>query len=140
MKVTFSFYKVLPMLPEQVKLRKFLLEIFKVENTSVQSVTFIFCNDEYLLGINQKFLSHDTFTDILTFVLSAKDLPLIGEIYISLERVTENAHSYKVTVIEELHRVIFHGVLHLCGYYDKTVLQKVLMREQEDKYLRLYFS
>ena len=140
MKVTFSFYKVSAVLPKQIKLKKFLIELFNIENKDADSVTFIFCSDEYLLGLNQKFLKHDTFTDILTFVLSTDDLPIIGEIYISIERVTENARSYNVEFVKELHRVIFHGALHLCGYNDKTTNQKKFMRSMEEQYLKLYFT
>lgn len=140
MKVTFSFYKVSAVLPKQIKLKKFLIELFNIENKDADSVTFIFCSDKYLLGLNQKFLKHDTFTDILTFVLSTDDLPIIGEIYISIERVTENARSYNVEFVKELHRVIFHGALHLCGYNDKTTNQKKFMRSMEEQYLKLYFT
>ena len=140
MKVTFSFYKVSAVLPKQIKLKKFLIELFNIENKDADSITFIFCSDEYLIGLNQKFLKHDTFTDILTFVLSTDDSPIIGEIYISIERVTENARSYNVEFVKELHRVIFHGALHSCGYNDKTTNQKKFMRLKEEQYLKLYFS
>src|SRR5690554_5063379 len=79
-------------------------------------INFIFCTDDYLLEINQEYLNHDTFTDIITFDLSEEEDSLTSEIYISIERVKENAEKYMVFYLEELHRVIFHGILHLCGF------------------------
>lgn len=140
MKVTFSFYKVSPQLPKQAKLKKFIAELFRLENKVAEIVSFIFCEDEYLLSINQEFLNHDTLTDIVTFNLRTKNFAIIGEIYISIDRIIENAHDFGAEFIEELHRVIFHGVLHLCGYKDKTIVQKNIMRQKEEQYLKLYFS
>ncbi|MFM9910999.1 MAG: rRNA maturation RNase YbeY, partial [Chitinophagaceae bacterium] len=90
------------------------------------------------LSINQQFLNHDFYTDIITFNLS-ESVNLKGEIYISLERVLENSFQYKTSRKEELHRVIFHGALHLCGYNDKSKADKLLMRRKEDAYLNLYW-
>ena len=104
------------------------------------SLTYIFCNDDYLLGINKQFLNHDTLTDIVTFDMSEKPQELHGEIYISIERVTENAAKFGVDYNNELHRVIFHGALHLCGFKDKTTADKEEMRKQEDKCLHQYFK
>ena len=102
------------------------------------SITYIFCTDEHLLGINQQFLQHDTLTDIITFDLSASDTQLPGEIYISTERVKENAARFGVPYPEELHRVIFHGVLHLCGFKDKKAADIKLMRQKEYECLEAY--
>lgn len=104
------------------------------------SLTYIFCNDEYLLEINRKFLDHDTYTDIITFDLTGEGELLTGEIYISTERVAENALKFGNSYIEELHRVIFHGALHLCGFKDKSAADKKKMREMEDNCLEEYFK
>lgn len=104
------------------------------------SLTYIFCNDEYLLDINRKFLDHDTYTDIITFDLTGDNELLTGEIYISTDRVAENAEKFGTTYAEELHRVIFHGALHLCGFKDKSATDKKKMREMEDKCLEEYFK
>jgi probable rRNA maturation factor len=103
------------------------------------SLTYIFCTDEFLLGLNQQFLDHDTLTDIITFDLSEKDTAnLIGEIYVSMERVRENAVKYSVSVEDELLRVICHGMLHLCGFGDKKKSDIVQMRAQEDLCIKGY--
>lgn len=102
------------------------------------ALNYIFCTDEYLLTINQEYLKHDTLTDIITFDLSDGNGILTGEIYISTERVADNAARYGTTVAEELHRVIFHGALHLCGFKDKKDADKKLMRQKEDECLEAY--
>lgn len=104
------------------------------------SLSYIFCTDAYLLTINQDFLKHDTLTDIITFDLSTDKEDLEAEIYISTERVMDNAEKLGVPYIQELHRVIFHGALHLCGLKDKTPAQKKEMRTAEDLCLSQYFS
>lgn len=104
------------------------------------TLTYIFCTDEYLLDINRKFLDHDTYTDIITFNLTGEGELLTGEIYISTERVAENAEKFGTLYQEELHRVIFHGALHLCGFKDKSATDKKKMREMEDKCLAGYFK
>ncbi len=100
-------------------------------------VFFLFCSDNHLLGMNQTFLDHDTFTDIITFDLSEKDDFLSGELYISLERVIENAEYQNINIIDELDRVMIHGVLHLLGFNDKTGEEQYEMRKQEDICLSL---
>ncbi len=103
-------------------------------------LNYIFCDDAYLLQINKQFLNHDTLTDIITFDLSDSDDVLSGEIYISTDRVKENADKFGVSYNEELHRVIFHGALHLCGFKDKSGADKKIMREQEDICLSVYLK
>jgi rRNA maturation RNase YbeY len=120
-------------------LKKFLLVLFKKEGLSVEMVNYIFCSDNFLLNINQEFLHDDRFTDIITFLLSDNAHPIISDIYISVDRIMHNSKSLAVSVKEELHRVIFHGALHLCGYNDKTDKEKVIMRKKEDFYLSKYF-
>ncbi|MBS1554827.1 MAG: rRNA maturation RNase YbeY [Bacteroidetes bacterium] len=110
--------------------------IAKKEKKGIGDLTYVYCSDDYLLSLNQKFLNHNTLTDIITFDYSeAKTLS--GEIYISIERVAENAEKFKVTFEDELHRVMIHGVLHLAGYKDKRPAEKALMRKKEEASLSL---
>jgi probable rRNA maturation factor len=119
-------------------LKHFIEQIFKKEKTRLSEISIIFCDDRYLLNLNKQFLKHNYYTDILSFPLSAPGEPLVAEIYISVERVRENAFNAGVAVKVELHRVIFHGVLHFCGYKDKTNRETKVMRKMEDKYLTTY--
>ena len=102
-------------------------------------MSYIFCSDDYLLGINQQFLKHNYYTDIISFNLAPVGAPVEGEIYISLDRVKENASGLDESYTTELHRVIFHGVLHFCGYKDKLADDVRLMRKKEEQYIRAYF-
>ena len=106
------------------------------ESRKVGDITFVFCDDNHLLKINKEFLDHDTYTDIITFDYSCGN-EMISEIYVSTTRVEENAKKYKQTFENEIHRVIIHGVLHLCGYNDKTEEEKQIMRDKENHYLSL---
>jgi probable rRNA maturation factor len=124
-------------LKKRTVLKRFLPLIFKSEKRRLDELSVIFCSDEYLLNINRKYLNHDTYTDIITFDLG-NPLAVKGEIYISLERVKENAFLFNNTASQELLRVIFHGVLHLCGYNDKTPSEKRVMASKEDHYLNKY--
>ncbi len=101
-------------------------------------INFIFCDDEALLEKNIAFLQHHTLTDIITFDLSEKEDELLSEIYISTERVAENAIKFGVSYTQELHRVIFHGVLHLIGFGDKKTAEKEIMRQKENEWIALY--
>jgi rRNA maturation RNase YbeY len=121
-------------------LKAFLQSLFKKEGVKMDSLQYIFCSDKYLLEINKQYLKHDYYTDIITFNLSDKPIPVNGEIYISIDRVKDNAQNFNTSFKQELHRVIFHGALHLCGYKDKTAKEEELMREKEDHYIRLYFK
>jgi len=103
------------------------------------SLDLIFCSDAYLLQINQDFLGHSDLTDIITFDLSDQHQSA-AEIYISVDRVRDNAKTFGVSVENELHRVIFHGVLHLCGYKDKKPGDIKVIRAKEDEYLQKYFG
>ena len=102
------------------KKRNWIKSVFKAENKKLGSLTYIFCSDDYLSEINSKYLNHKSFTDIITFDLSNSSDNIVGEVYISIERVTENSKKFKTSFETELHRVMVHGVLHLCGYNDKT--------------------
>lgn len=129
-------------LKEKRRLSYFLDALAKKyrKNTDKADLTYIFCSDEHLLGINRQFLNHDTYTDIITFDLSGEPDILTGEIYISTDRVKENAGKFGVDYQNELHRVFFHGALHLCGFKDKSAADKKKMREMEDKCLAEYFN
>lgn len=127
-------------LRQRTDLKAFIHTLFKQEKKKLGSLSYIFCSDEYLLGINKQYLNHHFYTDIITFDLSASPSLIEGEIYISVDRVKDNAQNFNASLKQELHRVIFHGALHLCGYKDKTPREEALMRKMEDKYLSLYFS
>lgn len=117
-------------------LKTFLTTIFKKEKHLGKRVDYIFCSDEHLLFMNQQFLQHDTYTDILTFNLTEEPASgIVAEIYISTDRVKKNAVQHGTTYQEELLRVMIHGILHLCGYRDKTASEKTLMREKEAFYI-----
>lgn len=140
MAVYFSAHEVKVGLKHRTRLKQFIQELFQREEQGLSMLQYVFCTDEYLLHINEEFLKHDTYTDIVTFELSEDPDVTEGEIYISIDRVKENAEKYEVTENYELHRVIFHGALHLCGYKDKTKQEVELMRKKEDEYLQLYFQ
>lgn len=133
--ITFTNHDISLLLKDKLLLKTFLSSIFAEEGLDFESVSYIFCTDDFLLKLNQQYLKHDTFTDILTFTLSGTSLPVVSEIYISIERVKENAKSLKVNYVDELHRVMIHGILHLCGYNDSTQNEKAKMRLKEDYYL-----
>ena len=130
-----------PKLKDKRKLSTFLDALVHqhLEGIKKISLNYIFCTDEHLLSMNQQFLDHDTFTDIITFDLSENDQQVIGEIYISVDRIKENATKFKIAFDHELHRVIFHGALHLCGFADKKPADKKEMTAQEDACLKSYF-
>lgn len=121
-------------------LKAFIPSIFEKEHKVFEELTIVFCNAEFLLDINNRFLSHDYHTDIITFDMSENKNSIIGEIYVSVDMVRSNARIYRTPISKEISRVIFHGVLHLCGFKDKSASQKKLMREKEDFYLGMYFG
>ncbi|MGG9963982.1 rRNA maturation RNase YbeY [Ferruginibacter sp. SUN106] len=140
MAIQFFFLQQNIALAERTTLKAFINGIFKKEKRKLQSLTYIFCSDEYLLEINKSHLKHNYYTDIITFDLSGTPEAITGEIYISTDRVRDNAAIQGVTIKEELHRVIFHGALHLCGYKDKTPSDAKQMRVAEDRCLSAYFK
>jgi probable rRNA maturation factor len=109
----------------------------KKEKGKLKQLNFIFCSDEELRKINIQYLNHKTYTDIITFDTSDNQGALEGDIFISIDRVKENAENLKLPFTDELHRVIIHGVLHLLGYSDKSPARKTEMRKKEDAYLSL---
>jgi len=139
-KVKFFFLNSNPSLKDRNRLKKFIISIFNKENRGLETINYVLTDDKNLLAINKKYLNHNFLTDIITFELSNKDLPITAEVYISAERVKENAGIHKTTFQKELHRVIFHGALHLCGYNDKTSRQVNQIRKREDYYLAKYFG
>jgi probable rRNA maturation factor len=134
----YFFYETPVSLKERTILKRFIELIFKKEKTKLSSLNYIFCTDKRLLEINRQFLQHDYYTDIITFQLTSPGEPVEAEVYISIDRVKENAEFMKEAVIRELHRVIFHGALHLCGYRDKSKKEKEEMRAKEEEYLAKY--
>lgn len=126
--------------PNRNQCKSFLLKLFRKEKTRLEQLNYIFCSDDYLLSINRDFLQHDFYTDIISFEMAEKGQASQGEIYISVDRVRENARMHSESFQRELHRVIFHGALHLCGYRDKTTKEEVQMRQKEEEYLKLYFK
>lgn len=135
--VQFSFLESTSLKDRQA-LKAFLLSLFKREGVKLEALRYIFCSDNYLLQINRQYLHHDYYTDIITFNLSNHPEPVNGEIYISIDRVKDNARQFNASFRQELHRVIFHGALHLCGYKDKTAKEEKQMRAKEDEYLARY--
>lgn len=137
LKISFHF-QTPSLLTGRRRLKEFIAELFRAESKKLSELTYVFCSDEYLLAINKSFLQHDYFTDIITFDLSETKESITGEVYISVDRVRDNAQTLGVDFNTELLRVIFHGALHLCGYKDKRPQDKKAMTAAEDKYLRLY--
>jgi len=142
MAVRFFDQGVKARLDEKRRLATYLQQLIRRQKPQAKKVdlTYVFCDDDYLLEINMDYLNHATFTDIITFDLSETPEKLQGEVYISTERVAENAAKYKVTYEKELHRVIFHGALHLCGFKDKKKADKERMRQEEDLCLQEYYN
>jgi rRNA maturation RNase YbeY len=139
--LTQFYFQKTTQLPNRNRLKSFLVDLSNREKTSFDTLSIVFCSDDYLLEINRNHLQHDYYTDIITFDLTPpKKQSKDAELYISIDRIRENAKAYKTTVQHELHRVIFHGVLHLCGYKDKSKSDQVNMRQKENDYLNLYFN
>ncbi|MEN9952596.1 MAG: rRNA maturation RNase YbeY [Bacteroidota bacterium] len=138
--VQFFFLQPVSVLKQRIMLKSFLQKTAIKEGRPIDSLNIIFCSDEYLLSINKQFLNHDYYTDIITFDLSeSKRGPVTAELYISYDRVKDNARQMETTTTKELHRVVFHGLLHLLGYKDKTTKDQMEMRKMEDKLLAKYF-
>lgn len=138
--VNFFYLEPVSILKQRNQLKAFLQKTAKQSGRPIDALNIIFCSDKYLLSINQQFLEHDYFTDIITFDLSeSKKGAITGEIYISYDRVKDNAKQMNTPISKELHRVIFHGLLHLLGYKDKLKKDQIIMRQMEDKLLTKYF-
>jgi rRNA maturation RNase YbeY len=120
------------------RLKKFIPYLLKKEGKKFSQLNFIFCDDPYLLEVNRTYLKHNYFTDIITFPLNEKGEPIVADIYISTDRVYDNCRTYGSTFQEELRRVVIHGLLHLCGYNDKSKKDREEMRKKENQYLNRY--
>ena len=120
---------------QKLKVKQWIKDTIAAENCKLGILNFIICSDAYLLTINQQYLNHDTYTDIITFDNSDLEGVINGDIFISAERIAENAKRYEVTAATEMHRILIHGTLHLLGYKDKTPAHKKIMTEKEDFYL-----
>jgi rRNA maturation RNase YbeY len=124
-------------LKDRVQRRHWLLRVAKTHGKNIASLNYVFLSDKGLLKMNKQFLDHDTLTDIITFPGDRNPNGLTGEIYISIDRVRDNAKAYKQTMKDELDRVMAHGLLHLCGFKDKSPKDEKSMRHQEEKALNL---
>jgi rRNA maturation RNase YbeY len=136
-KIKFFVQNVKFSVSERKKKKEWILETIAAEHKQAGEIDVIFCSDEYLSSLNIKFLKHKTLTDIITFDYTENQI-IAGELYISIERVCENAKKYHVSKEIEIKRVMIHGVLHLCGYNDKRLTDQMLMRQKEDEYLLNY--
>ena len=140
MKISFNKADKNTTLNNRVALKAFIEKGLKREGISIETLQYVFCSDKYLLTINNSFLNHDYYTDIISFDLSETKGNLIGEVYISVDRVKDNAKTHHTMFSEELLRVIFHGALHFCGYKDKKPADAKEMRAQENKWLKSYLK
>ena len=140
--VQLFFLEPVTILKSRTQLKKFIQTVAKKMGRPILSLNVIFCSDEYLLNINKQYLQHDYYTDIITFDLrvNRKVSEIIGEIYISIDRVKDNAFLHGVPFESELIRVTCHGMLHLCGYRDKKKADVIAMRAAEERCLSLYPS
>lgn len=116
---------------------KWLSAVILSENKKEGEINYIFCDDNYLLDINQQYLDHDTLTDIISFDYSVGN-EINGDVFVSVERVKENASDYNVTFHEEIQRVLVHGILHYCGYKDKTESDERIMRSKEEEKMKMF--
>lgn len=140
MTISFNKADATATLKNRVALKSFIEKSVKKEGLSIESLNYVFCSDKYLLEINKQFLDHNYYTDIISFDLSEVPGQLIGEVYISVDRVKDNAKTHRATFSEELLRVIFHGALHFCGYKDKKPADAKKMRQMEDLWLTAYMK
>lgn len=134
MAFVFTYHKVKFKLDQVAKIKKWVEAVAKTEKKTVGGINFVFVSDDELLKLNKQYLKHNTYTDIITFDYSEKKA-ISGDIFISIDRVKDNAKKFKVKFEDELHRVMIHGVLHLCGYKDKSPKDAKEMRKKEDNSL-----
>jgi rRNA maturation RNase YbeY len=127
-------------LSNRTELKYFIENIFIKEKRAIKELNFIFCNNREIKALNKRYLKHNYSTDILTFDFSKNDEATVSDVFISQEQVKQNSKEFNTSFKREVHRVIFHGILHLCGYNDKTSKDKASMRAKEDYYLTKYFS
>jgi rRNA maturation RNase YbeY len=127
-------------LKEKLNRKRWLKNIATKAGFKIKELNYVFCSDEYLYQINLEYLNHETYTDIITFDNSEKEFDLSGDIFISIDRVNENAKTHNQEIETELSRVLAHGLLHLMGYKDKTKEESTLMRQKEEESINLYFT
>ena len=139
-KVHFFSHDLPTSLKNTTNLKHFIESIFKKEMQRLDSINYIFCSDQVILEINKKYLNHDFYTDVITFDLSPNNKAIAAEVYISIERIRDNAKQLRLSIKSELHRVLFHAALHLCGYNDKKKKDKEVMRKRENDLLTKYFN
>lgn len=133
-KIEFFFEEIMPFLIKEKVIKSHIKSLIINELMSVGSISVIFCTDNYLLKINEQYLNHNYYTDIITFDY-VENSSISGDLFISVDRLRENAKKYNVEFIVELYRVVFHGILHLVGYNDKTSEEKIIMKKKENYYL-----
>jgi rRNA maturation RNase YbeY len=127
-------------LSNRTELKSFIQSLVKKERKKLSEIRIIFCGKAEMRAINKKYLNHNYDTDIITFPFSSPEMPIEAELYINIPIIKSQSKDFNCSFKEELHRVIFHGVLHLCGYNDKTPAQVEQMRAKENFYLQKYFS
>lgn len=127
-------------LKEKLNRKRWLKNIAIKAGFKIKELNYVFCSDEYLYQMNLEYLNHETYTDIITFDNSEKEFDLSGDIFISIDRVNENAKTHNQEIETELSRVLAHGLLHLMGYKDKTKEESTLMRQKEEESISLYFK
>lgn len=135
MAIQFSFQTNYP-LKSRTKIKQWIKQVIEAKGKKTGNITYIFCDDEYLLEVNKQYLQHDYYTDVITFDYVENDL-ISGDIFISTDRVRENALAFGSSEAEELHRVIIHGALHLLGLKDKSEKEASQMRQAENEALKL---
>ncbi len=135
--IEFEFEEITPFSFVEDSVIEWVNSSIENENKISGDICFIFCNDSYLLNVNQKYLDHDFFTDVITFDYSVSNI-VSGDIFISVDRVEENSKQYRVSFDYEMRRIMVHGVLHLVGYTDKSEEDKIIMTSKEDEYLNLF--
>jgi len=135
--ILFYHEDVTPLKLERKKIKSWISSVITKESKKVGSINFIFCSDDYLLQVNRQYLEHDYYTDIITFDYVEGKI-ISGDIFVSVDRVADNANKFLVSFDEELRRILVHGILHLLGYPDKQPEEKKLMTEKEDQYLAIF--
>lgn len=125
-------------LKERLIRKRWLKTIATKAGFTIKELNYVFCSDDYLYQMNLKYLNHETYTDIITFDNSEKELDLAGDVFISIDRIRENAKTHNQKMETELNRVLVHGLLHLMGYKDKTIEESTLMRIKEEESINLY--
>ena len=135
-RISFQTQDIVLVLKEKKKIRQWIVDAIKNEGKKTGDITYIFCSDEYLLSMNQQYLHHDDYTDVITFDYTEGDR-VSGDIFMSVERILDNSIQLKTTPEEELHRVMIHGVMHLCGYKDKKTKERTNMTKKENQYLEM---